>query len=59
MKPVYSKVRAAGLAGIIVTVIVWVLGNFWGIEVPPEVAAALVTVITFITGFFKKELVGR
>jgi lipopolysaccharide export LptBFGC system permease protein LptF len=59
MKPVYSKVKASGLAGIIVTVIVWALGSFLGIEVPPEVAAALVTVITFIVGFFKSELVGR
>ena len=57
MKPVCAKVRSAGLAGIIVTVIVWALGAFAGVGVPAEVAAALVTVITFIVGFFKKETV--
>ena len=57
MKPVYAKVRAAGLAGIIVTVVVWALQAFAGVDVPAEVAAALVTVITFIVGFFKTETV--
>ena len=57
MKPVYAKVRSAGVAGVIVTVIVWALGAFAGVDVPAEVAAALVTVITFIVGFFKKETV--
>ena len=56
MEPVYSKVRAAGLAGIIVTIIIWAAG-YAGIDVPAEVAAALVTVVTFIVGFFKKETV--
>jgi len=58
MKPVYSKVQASGIAGVIVTVIIWALGNFAGVEVPAEVAAALVVVITFIAGFFKTEKVG-
>ena len=56
---VYSKVKAAGIAGAIVAVLIWVLGAFWGIELPPEVAAALVTIIAFIAGFFKTELHAR
>ena len=57
MKPVYSKVRAGGIAGVVVTVIIWALGAFAGIEVPAEVAAAMIVVVTFIAGFFKSEKV--
>jgi hypothetical protein len=53
----FSKVKAVGWAGTIATIIIAVLGAF-GIEVGPELAAAIVTVVTFIMGFFKKELVG-
>ena len=54
----YSKVKAAGIAGVIATILIAVLTAF-GVEVSPEVAAALTTVIAFIAGFFKKENVGR
>jgi len=51
----YSKVAAGGIAGIIVTILIWALQTFAGIDVPPEVAAAMVTVISFIAGLFKTE----
>lgn len=57
MKPVYSKVKAVGWAGIITTIIIAVLTQFFGIEISAEVAAAILTVVTFIAGFFKTEKV--
>ena len=56
MTPVYSKVRAVGLAGLIATIIIAAL-PFLGVEVSPEVAAAIITVVAFIAGFWKKETV--
>lgn len=46
------KVAAGGAAGAAVTVIVFVAGQL-GLEVPPEVAAALVTLISTGAGYFK------
>lgn len=47
-----SKVSAAGLAGAVVTIAVFVAGYF-GIAVPPEVAAALTTIAAFGAGYIK------
>lgn len=55
---VYSKVKAVGWAGIIATVIIAVLTQFFGVEVSPELAAAILTVVTFIAGWRQKERVG-
>lgn len=54
----FSKVKAAGLAGTIVTILTVILHQFFGIDIPEELAAALVTLISFIVGFFKVEYVG-
>lgn len=45
------KVAAGGLSGGLSLIIVWLLGQT-DAEVPPEVAAALTTVITFVVGYF-------
>jgi hypothetical protein len=50
-----SKVTAAGLAGAVVTWIVWALENFWGYTLPAEVAAASVTLVSFILGYVITE----
>lgn len=44
------KVAAATLGGAVTTLIVWVLGRL-GVEVTPEVAAALATVVAFAAGY--------
>jgi hypothetical protein len=49
---VHPKVAAASLAGAVVTVAVTVAGAF-GVNVPPDVAAALVTIATFAAGYLK------
>lgn len=48
------KVVGAGAGGAIATILVWVLG-LAGVEVPPEVAAALATVVAFIGGYIRRE----
>jgi hypothetical protein len=35
--------------------LIWVLHTFAGVEVTPEVAAALATVIAFIAGYFTPQ----
>lgn len=57
MQPVYSKVKAGGLGGLIATILVAVLNGF-GIDMGPEVAAAIATVLSFIFAYFKLEKVG-
>lgn len=46
------KVTATVLAGAIVTILVWAVHQFANVSVPPEVAAALVTVVSFLVGYF-------
>ena len=48
----HPKVAAAGSAGALVTVLVWVLALFH-VDMPPEVAAALVAVGASAAGWFK------
>ena len=45
------KVGAAGLGGAVATGVIWALSHFAGIELGEEVAAALVTIITFGVGY--------
>lgn len=53
-----SKVTAAGTAGAAALVLVWILGSF-GVEVPPEVAAALTALIATAAGWLKRERTGN
>ena len=47
---VHPKITAAGLAGALTVIIVWLLGLF-DVDVPPEVASAFTVVLSFITGY--------
>ncbi len=53
LKP-QRKVTAAGLGGAIAIVAVWTAGQF-GLEVPPEVAAAVSTIFSFVAGYLVKS----
>lgn len=44
------KVAAAGLGGAAAVLIVWVIGLF-GVELPPEVAGAITTVVGFAVAY--------
>lgn len=46
------KVAAAGVAGAVTTILVFVVGQL-GVELPAEVAAALTALIAFAAGFLK------
>lgn len=48
------KVAAAGVGGAASILVVWVLGVV-GLDVPPEVAGAIATVLSFASGYFKSE----
>jgi uncharacterized protein (DUF697 family) len=47
------KVAATGIAGIAATVLV-IIADALGLNLPPEVAAAVVAAIAFAAGYLKK-----
>jgi hypothetical protein len=48
------KVAAAGVAGALTTVLVFVVGQF-GLELPAEVAAAVTALISFAAGYLRLD----
>lgn len=48
------KVSAAGAAGAVTVLVVFTAGAF-GLEVPPEAAAALTTLLAFAAGYLRRE----
>lgn len=59
MLPLYDKVLAGGLAGVVSTVVVGVLAAL-GIALPATVVSAIVVVIVFGVSYLKTETkVGR
>lgn len=46
------KTTAAGIAGAVTLVIVFVLGRL-GVEIPADVAAAVTTIIAFVAAYLK------
>lgn len=52
---IHPKVAAAGIGGAVATILIWG-GEMAGLEVTPEVAAALATVIAFAAGYLKTGL---
>ena len=52
MKPT-GKVQATGLAGAASIVLVWALAQT-GLTMPPEVASAVTTLLSFAAGYLKR-----
>lgn len=50
-KPARS-IGAAALAGALSAIVVWVLNDGFGVDVPPTIASSITTVVTFATGYF-------
>ena len=50
-----KKVTNGGLAGGLSILIVWVVSYFGNVEIPPEVASALTTVLGFVTAYCTTE----
>lgn len=48
------KVAAAGGAGIAGTLLVFIAQRA-GVDLPPEVAAAIITVVAFVAGYITKD----
>lgn len=49
------KVAAGGAAGAITILLVWAAGEFASITVPPEVASAFTTVISFLAAYLTRN----
>lgn len=45
------KVSASGLGGAISLILLWALGEYAGMDFPPEVASAVTTVISFALAY--------
>jgi hypothetical protein len=45
-----KKITAATLAGAIVTIVIWIL-RLAHVDVPPEVAAAITTILAAVAGY--------
>lgn len=54
---VNPKVASATAAGSVTTIVVFVAGQL-GLDVPPEVAAALTTLFAFAAGWLKSAPLG-
>lgn len=48
------KVVAGTIAGAVTVIVVWAAGRF-GLEMPPEVAAATTTVLAFGAGYLQPD----
>jgi len=48
------KVTAGAGSGAAVVILVWALGQF-GVVMPPEIAAALTTIVSLFAGYFTPE----
>lgn len=51
--PVNPKVTAATIAGAVTIILVWVVGQL-GVNVPPEVASAVTTILAFAAGYLTR-----
>lgn len=49
------KVVAAGVGGAVTTIIIWLLVRFAGVETPPDVAAAIATLIAIAAGYLSSR----
>lgn len=50
-----NKVSAAGIGGSVSVVLLWAVNQFFNIEVPQEVAAAIATIVSFASGYLVRE----
>jgi hypothetical protein len=53
-----AKVNAAGAAGGLVTVIVWALGAYAHVIVPPDVAAGAAVFVAYVAAYLTPHAAG-
>lgn len=49
------KIAAAGTAGALAVIALWIAHRFAGLEVPEDVAGAVVALLAVGTGYLKKD----
>ena len=54
-----AKVTSSGAAGAFVLIVVWALDDYADVQIPPEVAAALTTLLSFAAGYLTKPKPGE
>lgn len=57
MKP-SNKVFAGALAGALAAIIAWAAKTFGHVDMPPEIAVAVSTVLTFVTQYVVPDSTG-
>jgi putative flippase GtrA len=45
------KVTAGGLAGALSIIVVWIVNQSTGTNIPPQVASAITTILTFLASY--------
>lgn len=50
-----TKVTAGALAGALTVILMWIVTAATSLEIPPAVASAATTVLTFIVSYFVPE----
>lgn len=55
--PIKSKVKAAGLSGAIVAIVIFAAERLTEVSLPPDVAAAVVTIVAFVAAYVRRETV--
>jgi hypothetical protein len=48
---IHPKVAGATLGGAVSVVVIFILDQFVGIKLSPEVSAAITTIVTFLVGY--------
>jgi len=56
---VTAGTSGVGLAGAATTVAVWVASTRYNVEIPPDVATAIGTIVSMLVGFFAAWLVSH
>lgn len=46
-----AKAGSAGIAGALSVIVIWVLSSICKIEIPPEIASAITTVVAFAAAY--------
>lgn len=49
-----NKMAAVGATGALTTLLLYVV-SFWGVKLPPEVAAAVTVLLSFAAGYLVQE----
>lgn len=50
-----NKVAAAGVAGAVTVIVVYLVKQFLGVDIPAEVASSFTAIVAFMSGYIVRE----